>query len=46
VGGILFILGLVGLTTAEGDYFPALLLLSLLALAILILSFFLKEIEK
>jgi len=46
VGGILFILGLVGLTTAEGDYFPALLLLSLLALAILILSFFLKEIKK
>ncbi len=46
IGGILFILGLVGFTLPNGDYFPALLLLSFLALAILILSFFLKEAEK
>ncbi|MFX1453998.1 MAG: MFS transporter [Promethearchaeota archaeon] len=42
VGGILFILGLVDFTL-NGDYFPALLLLAILMVAVLILVFFLIE---
>jgi MFS family permease len=46
IGGILFILGFVGFTLPSGDYLPALLLLTFLALVLLILSLLLKEPEK
>lgn len=43
IGGILFILGLENFKTIEGDYFPALLLESILLLVCLLLIFLLKE---
>jgi MFS family permease len=45
VGGIIFIIGLVDLTFNE-DYFPAVLILTILAVVLLIASFFLKEQEE
>ncbi|MGQ4872436.1 MAG: MFS transporter [Promethearchaeia archaeon] len=46
VGGILLILGLEGLKTPSGDYFPALILQTILLAIVLALTFFLKESEK
>lgn len=46
VGGILFIIGLVDLTLPNGDYFPALLILTILAVILLISSFLLKETQE
>jgi hypothetical protein len=46
VGGILFIIGLVDLTLPNGDYFPALLILTILAVLLFISSFFLKETQE
>ncbi|MHA1271980.1 MAG: MFS transporter [Promethearchaeota archaeon] len=46
VGGILLILGLEGLKTPSGDYFPALILQTILLAIVLVLTFFLKEPEK
>ncbi len=43
IGGIIFILGLEGLKTSSGDYFPALILESFLLLICLFFLFFLKE---
>lgn len=43
VGGIIFIVGLIDLTLPNGDYFPALLLLTILSVLLLIASVFLKE---
>jgi hypothetical protein len=44
VGGIIFILLLVGFTIPPlGDYFPTLLLESIFLIAVLVLVFFLKE---
>ncbi|MFX1394608.1 MAG: MFS transporter [Promethearchaeota archaeon] len=43
IGGILFILGLEDFKTQQGDYFPALLIESILLLVCLLLIFFLKE---
>ncbi|MHA1669519.1 MAG: MFS transporter [Promethearchaeota archaeon] len=43
VGGIIFIMGFEGFTTLSGDYFPALIVLSVLSLISFILSFFLKN---
>lgn len=46
ISGILFILGFEGFTTPSGDYFPALMVLSVLSLITFLLSFFLKEVKK
>ena len=46
ISGILFILGFEGFTTPSGDYFPALMVLSVLSLITFLLSFFLKEVRK
>jgi len=46
IGGILFILGLEGFTTPTDDYFPALILLTILALILVISSLFLKDIKE
>jgi len=46
IGGIIFILGLEGFTTPTGDYFPALILLTIFALILVVLSLFLKDIEE
>jgi len=46
VSGIIFILGFEGFTTPSGDYFPALIVLSILSLISFLLSFFLKDIKK
>lgn len=43
IGGILFILGLEGFTTSSGDYFPALLLQSVLLAIAFVSIIFLKE---
>ena len=43
IGGIVFILGLEGFKTPAGDYFPALILESILLLICLVSLFFLKE---
>jgi len=45
ISGILFILGFERLTTPSGDYFPALIVLSVLSLITFLLSFFLKEVK-
>ncbi len=46
ISGILFILGFEGFTTPSGDYFPALMVLSVLSLISFLLSFILKEVKK
>jgi MFS family permease len=46
IGGIIFILGLADLTLPSGDYLPALLLEAILLTIALVLSFFLKNVEK
>ncbi|MHA1194922.1 MAG: MFS transporter [Promethearchaeota archaeon] len=46
IGGILFILGLADFKTPAGDYLPALLLEAILLTIALILTFFLKRVEK
>lgn len=46
VGGIAFIVGLVDLTLPNGDYFPALIILTILAIVLLVASFFLKDLEE
>jgi len=46
IGGIVFILGLAGLTLPNGDYLPALLLEAILMTVALVLTFFLKKEEK
>lgn len=46
ISGILFILGFEGFTTPSGDYFPALMVLSVLSSITFLLSFFLKEVRK
>ena len=46
ISGILFILGFERLTTPSGDYFPTLLVLSVLSLITFFLSFFLREVRK
>ena len=46
ISGILFILGFEGFATPSGDYFPALMVLSVLSLITFLLSFFLKEVRK
>ncbi len=46
VGGIIFIIALVDLTLPTGDYFPALLILTILAVVLLAASLFLKEQEE
>ena len=46
IGGIIFILGLADFTLPNGDYLPALLLESILMTIALVLSFFLKKVEK
>lgn len=43
ISGIIFILGFEGFTTPSGDYFPALIALSILSLVSFILSFFLTD---
>ncbi|MGV9172436.1 MAG: hypothetical protein ACOC35_07705 [Promethearchaeia archaeon] len=43
MGGIIFILALIDFTLPNDDYFPALLLLTILAALLLIFSFFLKD---
>jgi len=46
ISGILFILGFEGFTTPSGDYFPALIVLSILSLVSFVLSLFLKDVKK
>jgi MFS family permease len=46
ISGILFILGFERFTTPSGDYFPALMVLSVLSLITFLLSFFLREVGK
>lgn len=46
IGGIIFILGLADFTLPSGDYLPALLLEAILLTIALVLSFFLKNVEK
>ena len=46
IGGILFILGLADFKTPAGDYLPALLLEAILLTIALVLTFFLKRVEK
>ena len=46
ISGILFILGFEGFTTPSGDYFPALIVLSILSLVSFVLSLFLKDAKK
>ncbi len=43
IGGVIFILGFEGLKMPNGDYFPALIIQSILLIIISILAFFLKE---
>ncbi len=45
ISGIIFILGFEGFTTPSGDYFPALIALSILSLVSFLLSFFLKDLK-
>jgi predicted MFS family arabinose efflux permease len=45
ISGILFILGFEGFTTPSGDYLPALIVLSILALISFLLSLFLKDVK-
>ena len=45
ISGILFILGFEGFTTPSGDYFPALIVLSILSLVSFVLSLFLKDVK-
>ena len=46
ISGILFIVAFERLTTPSGDYFPALIVLSILSLVALLLSLFLKDLKK
>ncbi|MHA1456913.1 MAG: MFS transporter [Promethearchaeota archaeon] len=46
IGGIIFIMGFEGFTTPSGDYFPALIILSILSLMSFILIFFLKDVKR
>ncbi|MHA1147156.1 MAG: MFS transporter [Promethearchaeota archaeon] len=46
VGGILFILGLEGFTTPSGDYFPALILQTILLAIVLVITILLLKEEK
>ncbi len=46
ISGILFIVAFERLTTPSGDYFPALIVLSILSLVVFLLSFFLKETKR
>jgi len=43
IGGVIFILGFEGLNMLNGDYFPVLIIQSILLIVISILAFFLKE---
>lgn len=45
ISGIIFILGFEGFTTPSGDYFPALIVLSILSLVSFLLSLFLKDVK-
>jgi len=46
ISGILFIVAFERLTTPSGDYFPALIVLSILSLVAFLLSLFLKDLKK
>jgi MFS family permease len=46
ISGILFIFGFEGFTTPSGDYFPALIVLSILFLISFFLSILLKDVKK
>lgn len=46
ISGIIFIIGFERFTTPSGDYFPALIILSILSLISFVLTFFIKDIKK